>query len=163
MEEWREIRGFLKYSVSNHGNVRREPSQRPLQVYQNQCDVVCVGLMRGHKQYKRSLPLLVARAFLPRPITSDTPINKDGNRWNNHVENLIWRPRWFAIQYNKQFLHPYDNPISVPIRDTKANVKYIDSFACAVANGLLEKDIVLSILNATYTWPTYQIFEVIDY
>lgn len=162
MEElWEPIRGFLNYEVSNHGRVARRSSGRPLRFYENQYGVVCVGLMRGHVQYKRSVPLLVARAFIPKPFAHDTPINLDGNRWNCHVDNLAWRPRRHAIQYVKQFTDPYEYPILEPIREIKTGLEYNNSFECAIANGLLERDVVLSIVNKTYAWPTYQIFEVI--
>ena len=160
-EKWGEIRGFESYKVSNHGRIARSSTGRPLRFYLNQQGVVCVGLMRGHVQFKRSVPLLVARAFIPKPARHDTPINLDGDRWNCHVENLAWRPRWFAVEYNRQFQQMYDYPITKPIRDVKTGEVYPDSFRCAIANGLLEKDVVLSISNRTYVWPTYQIFEVV--
>jgi hypothetical protein len=119
--------------------------------------------MRDGVQHHRSVPLLVAKAFIPQPSGPfDTPINRDGDRHNNHVENLIWRPRWFAIKYNHQFKYPYDQPIYQPIIDLKSGDVYADSLACAKENGLLEEDLVLSILNRTYVWPTYQEFGVLE-
>lgn len=165
MEElWSEIRGFEAYEVSTYGRIIRSASGRFLQYYQNQYHVVNVGLMRGHAQFKRSVPLLVARAYVPKlaaHFAFNTPINIDGDRWNNRVDNLVWRSRRYAILYNQQFLNPYDNPITVPIVDIATGMEYPDSFSCAIANGLLEQDIVLAILNLTFTWPTYQIFEVV--
>ena len=160
-EKWRSIRGFPKYSVSNLGEIRRDQSGRILNQNANQYGAVFVGLMRGHKQYHRSVPLIVAKAFIPRPLAFDTPINLDGDRFNNRVDNLLWRPRWFAVQYNRQFNVPYDNPIPAPIRDIDTRQEYPNSFEVARAFGLLERDVVLSILNHTYTWPTYQFFEVV--
>lgn len=162
-ERWKTIKGFEKYSVSTFGYVRRDSSGRILASTPNQYGVVCVGLMQGYKQYNRSLPLLVARAFLPRSLGPfDTPINLDGNRYNNSIENLMWRPRWFAVQYNRQFRDPYDHPINRPIRDIKTGEVCQNSFLCAQRFGLLERDIVLSILNHTYTWPTYQQFQIVE-
>lgn len=161
-EEWTEIQDFPQYSVSTFGNICREPSGRQLRVFTNQYGVVCVGLMRDGIQFHRSVPLLVARNWLKRPSEPfDTPINLDGDRFNNRVDNLMWRPRKFAIQYNRQFTDPYPDPIVEPIRDTKTGEEYPNSFVCATTLGLLERDVVLSILNHTYTWPTYQIFEMV--
>lgn len=159
-ECWREIKEFPKYSVSDWGNVRREPSGRPLSLYTNQYGVLCVGLMRGHTQFNRSVPLLVARAFISQPPRFDTPINLNGDRLDNHVDNLMWRTRQFAIRYNRQFRYPYPNPIHYPIRDIATDEEYPNSFVVATTFGLLEEDVVLSIMNHTYTWPTYQLFEV---
>lgn len=162
-ERWKSIKGFPGYSVSNTGHIRAEKSGRILSQYENQYGVVCIGMMKDGKQKHRSVPLLVASAFLPpRGDAFDTPINLDGNRYNNHVENLAWRPRWFAIKYNKQFKEPYSYPIYQIIEDVKTGEQSENSFECARKYGLLESDVVLSIMNRTVVWPTYQEFQVIE-
>ena len=114
-------------------------------------------------QYHKSVPLLVAKAFLPEPGGPfDTPINLDGDRWNNCVENLAWRPRWFAIRYNQQFRYQYENPILTPIMDLETGAVSDNSFECAKDYGLLERDLVLAIVNSTPVWPTYQEFRAIE-
>jgi len=161
MEQWKVIPEFPRYEVSDRGRVRNTDTERIMRVKINQYGVVGVGLMRDGEQHHRSLPLLVAKAFIPNDKPPfDTPINLDGNRHNNEVENLAWRPRWFAIQYNRQFQRRYDNPIVVPIRDINTGDVYRDSFAVCTTFGLLERDLVLSIMNRTFVWPTYQQFEV---
>ncbi len=163
MEEWKEIDLFPEYSISNYGRVRSNKTDRILALSRNQYGVVQVGLMRNHKQYHRSVPLLVAKAFVPEPGGAfDTPINLDGDRTNNHMDNLVWRPRWFAIRYNQQFRHPYENSIVSPIIDLKTQEVSENSLECAKRYGLLEKDLVLSIINRTYVWPTYQEFGVLE-
>jgi hypothetical protein len=162
-EVWKQVEDFENYSVSNFGRVRSNWSERILVSYANQSGLVQVGLMKNGKQYHRSVPLLVARFFIPQPSGPfDTPINLDGNRNNNHVDNLMWRPRWFAVKYNKQFKEevPYENQINVPIEDLKTGEITENSFECAKKYGLLENEIILAILNNTYVWPTYQRFRV---
>jgi NUMOD4 motif len=163
IELWQTIEDFPDYSVSTFGNIRSDKSGRILALFENQFGLVMVGMMRDGVQRHRSVPLLVARAFIPQPSGPyDTPINLDGDRHNNRVENLIWRPRWFAIRYNRQFVRRYRNPILRPIEDTKTGEKTENSFECAKRYGLLEEDLVLSILNRTYVWPTYQQFRVLE-
>lgn len=162
-EEWRPIELFPDYEVSNHGRIRTNKSGRILQVNVNQYGLVQVGLMRDGVQRHRSVPLLVAKAFLSEPGGPfDTPINLDGDRYNNRLENLTWRPRWFAIRYNRQFRYPYENHISLPIEDIKTGEVSENSLECAKQYGLLESDVVLSIMNHTYVWPTYQEFRVLE-
>lgn len=162
-EHWRLIEHFPDYSVSDHGRVRTDKSDRILALSVNQSGLVQVGLMYNGVQRHKSVPLLVAKAFVPEPGGAfDTPINLDGDRRNNHMDNLAWRPRWFAIRYNQQFRYPYEYPILVPIVDLKTGVVSPNSFECSKEYGLLEKDLVLSILNRTYVWPTYQEFGVIE-
>jgi hypothetical protein len=163
MEHWKTIAEFPRYSVSNHGRVRRNASDRVLAPSENQYGVLQVGLMRDRTQFKRSVPLLVVTAFLPQPSgLFDTPINLNGDRTDNRLGNLAWRPRWFAVKYNKQFLEPWHSPIQRPLQDTKTGSVTANSWACFQRYGLLEKDLVLSILNRTYVWPTYQEFRVIE-
>ena len=163
VETWRPVYLFPGYSVSDHGRVRTDKTGRILALNENQYGLVQVGLMRDGVQYHRSVPLLVAKAFIPRETGPfDTPINLDGDRHNNHVDNLAWRPRWFAIKYNQQFRRPYENPIFSKIMDLKTGEISENSFECARRYGLLEQDLVLSILNRTYVWPTYQEFGLVE-
>lgn len=162
-ERWKSIDLFPDYSVSNFGRIRSNKTGRILKLTQNQFDLVQVGLMRDGVQRHRSVPLLVAKAFVPEPGGPfDTPINLDGDRYNNHVDNLVWRPRWFAIKYNQQFKNQYENPIMSPLIDLKTNEVSENSFECARRYGLLEKDLVFSVLNRTYVWPTYQEFGIYE-
>jgi NUMOD4 motif len=162
-ELWELIDFFPDYSVSNYGRIRSNKTERILSTYANQFGVVQVGLMRDGVQYHRSVPLLVAKAFIPQPPGPfDTPINLNGDRHNNRVDNLVWRPRWFAIRYNRQFRYPSKYSISEPIIDLKTEEVSENSFDCATRYGLLEEDLVLSVLNRTYVWPTYQEFGIFE-
>ena len=166
MEQWRPIDGFPGYSVSDSGNIRTDKSGRILALSENQYGLIQVGLMRNGVQAHRSVPLLVAKAFLPEiPGPFDTPINLDGNRHNNHISNLAWRPRWFAIKYNRQFKMEYENfpdRIMAPLVDLKTGEISANSFECARKYGLLEEDLVYSVMNRTYVWPTYQEFGIVE-
>jgi NUMOD4 motif len=162
-EHWKTIDLFPEYSVSNFGNVRSNKSSRILSISPNQYGVVQVGLMKNGVQYHRSVPLLVAKAFLPiKQGPFDTPINLDGDRLNNHVDNLVWRPRWFAVKYNRQFRFPSDLHISRPIVDLKTGEISINSMDCAKRYGLLEEEVVLAVMNKSYVWPTYQEFRIYE-
>lgn len=162
MEEWKPIATFKGYSVSNMGRIRNDKTERILETNLNQYGVMFVGLMREGVQRHRSVPLLVARAFLERKWPSfDTPINLNGDRTDNRVENLAWRPRWFAIRYNQQFHDRYDFGFPNRVRNTKTGEIYENSWDCAIKNGLLERDLVLSIFNNTYVWPLYVQFKAI--
>jgi hypothetical protein len=162
-ERWRRIKEFPGYSVSDRGQVRADKTGRILALNENQFGVVAVGMMRDGKQYHRSVPLLVAKAFVKgRSDIFDTPINLDGNRWNNNHTNLVWRPRWFAFKYNRQIREPYVHPILLPLQDVKTGEITVTSFKTAKRYGLLESDIVLSIANRTPVFPTWQEFRVLE-
>lgn len=162
IEHWKPIPGF-NYSVSDYGRIRSDKSGRIMALNKNQYGVLTVGMMRDGEQYHRSVPLLVVRAFLDPPSEAfDTPINLDGDRYNNHVSNLLWRPRWFAVKYNRQFREPYEYPIINQIENIKTGEISENSFECAKRYGILEEDLVLAILNRTYVWPLFQEFRIVE-
>lgn len=162
-EEWVIIRDFPDYSVSSHGRVRNNRTDRILAQIRNQQGLMFVGLSRDHNQYKRAVTLLVANAYLDPPQEPfDTPIQLDGDRTNNDVDNLMWRPRWFAYLYHQQFKRPPHNRIKSRIIDTKTKEISKNSKDCVVRYGLIERDLILAIANRTYVWPTYQIFQTLE-
>lgn len=164
MEEWVPVEGFDGYSVNKFGEVRLDHFDRLIHPHANQTNSVYVSLMRDGMQCQRSLAPIVAKAFLGKPVAPfDTPINLDGNRWNCAADNLMWRPRWFAIQYHRQFtIAPYRNPIKSPVKARGEREVFPDSFSAAMRYGLLERDVVMSIYNNTYAWPNYMVFEIAD-
>lgn len=161
--DWVSVQGFPGYSVNPLGQVRKDSNDRLLHIRLNQYGVPYVGLMREWQQCIRSLPRLVATTFIESPSAIfDTPINLDGDRSNCSVANLMWRPRWYAIHYVNQFKDPYFNPIDVPVRALETQEVFSDSMSAACCYGLLEREVVLSVLNKTPTWPTYLMFELAD-
>ncbi len=163
IEEWATIHAFPQYEASTFGYIRNVKTERIMQTKLNQYGVLGVKLMKDGTQFHRSVPLLIAATYIPKQNPAfDTPINLDGDRDNNAVANLMWRPRWHAVAYFKQFDHPYEHPILLRIVDRHTGETYNNSWHCAVTNGLLESDIVLSIFNRTYAGITFQEFEMVS-
>lgn len=161
-EEWAPVDDFPGYSVSSLGRVKNDDRDRVLTRLVNQHGIVHVGMVRDRLQYKRGVAVLVARSFLPPPYpeTFDTIIHLDGDRVNNEFTNLMWRPRWFAIAYHKQFGND-EMAYPVPIEDVKTGERFKNSIQAAMRYGLLDKEILTATLNRTYVWPTYQTFRVV--
>jgi hypothetical protein len=106
MEVWRTIYEFPRYSISNEGRVRNDDTGRLMRLSHNQYNILYVGLVSGRRQYKRSVAVLVAEAFLPdyeRTEPFDTPIHLNGDKADCRAHNLMWRPFWFAVKYHRQF------------------------------------------------------------
>lgn len=159
-EEWRQINEFRAYSVSDRGRIRNDITDRIMVLSPNQTGIVYVGLMHNGVQYKRSVARLVAEAFIDSPNSNhDTPMFLDGDRNNLATDNVVYRPRWYAINYMRQFEERFHSPISYPLREIASGDVYDNSWHASTHNGLLEKEVVFSVLNATYVWPTYQQFE----
>lgn len=161
--EWVSVPGFPKYDVNRLGQVRHRRTEHLVLPQINQFGVPYVGLVRDYDQKKRSLALLVARTFVDQSLENfDTPINLDGDRFNCSVDNLMWRPRWFAIQFHQQFKMWPVSYIEAPIRQLSDGKVFRGSREVASLYGLLERDILKSIQNRTYVWPTYQLFDLAE-
>jgi hypothetical protein len=161
-EEWRRIGEFPNYSVSSNGLVRNDETGRLMVRHLNQRGIPNVGLTRTKMQYRRSVSVLVATAFITtaRSLAFDTPINRDGDRLNCQVNNLAWRPRWYATEYFQQF--PTVGPgVNKAIEEMKTREVFKTSWDAALNFGLLDKDIVDAIVHHTCTRLTYQTFRVV--
>ena len=158
-----DVEAFPGYLIGEDGCVCNYETGHSLAIMRNKEGVHNVGMSRDTKQYKRSIALLVANNFLePHKYEAfDTPINLDGDRSNNHVDNLTWRPRWFAVRYNQQF--PNQIPgINRPIIETQSGERFENSWEAAIKYGLLDQEILAATMNRTYVWPTYQTFQVFE-
>jgi hypothetical protein len=164
-ESWAEIEEFPGYSVSDKGRVRNDVSGRILVLTENQYGLVKVGLSKEGKQHARSVALLVAQHHLEKPPDNtvfDTPINLDGDRHNNRAENLMWRPRWFAVKYHQQFGPDARTGYKTPIQVLSTGEIYPNSMAAAMRYGILAEDTVKSVILNTYTFPTFQKFKLMN-
>lgn len=160
MEEWVVLREFSDYSVSSYGRLRKNTTGQLMALLVNQKGVVNVGMTKSKVQHKRSLALIVATEFVlppPEHPNFDTPIHLDGDQRNNRADNLVWRPRWFAIRYQLQFKSPGEST-KVPIVDTDTGIVYPNSWEAAKEFGLLHRDLFMSVMNRTFVYPTYQVF-----
>lgn len=163
MEEWESLEalGFPGYKLSSLGEVRSERNDKVLKLSANQFGVVRIGLMKRdeNRQITLSLPRLVASMFVPgKSQQFNTPINLNGDRDNNTAKNLVWRPRWFAVEFFRQFDENMDPLFTTKIYDVETSAVYADSREAAKENGLLEKDIMKSVVNGSPCFPTWQIF-----
>ena len=166
-EQWASIEdlGYPDYSISDRGRIRNDKTERILRTSVNKQGVVKVGLVEypGWPQRTVSIARLVATRFLPPPPDPayDTPVHLDGDFSNNHADNLMWRPRWFAIRYHRQFegvLHKFTRPIVCIDTDEV----FEDCREAAMTYGMLEKDIFMDVTNQDGVWPHRYYFTLLD-
>lgn len=162
-QEWRPIEEFMGYSVSDVGQVRKDRFEKEMALSTNQIGIVNVGLTKDGRQYRRSVNLLVAKAFLEIPHSSfDSVINLNGDRFNNSYTNLVWRPRWFAFKYNKQFNEPiYDNYF--PIEEQDTGQRFYNPWEAAKTFGLIRREVVIAVMSKDRVWPTRQRFGTVSF
>ena len=153
-EQFRQIPEFVLYAVSNYGRVvnlrfDREMSQSPTQY-----DDLTVGLMKNGRQHRRSVKVLVAKAWVTgESLINDTVINKDGDRTNNFYTNLAWRPRWFAWKYHQQFEFVPNWVLHGPVMQVETQLVYDTIYDAAIINGCFFEDIRKSITFGTRVFP----------
>lgn len=115
MEEWRTIKDFENYEISNMGRVRSLP--HVVTQKGSNGKMVChpydgrvmkptitkgyykIGLPKDGKYYNKQIHRLVAEAFIPNPDNLPVVNHKDENPLNNTVENL----EWCTVQYNSTY------------------------------------------------------------
>ena len=104
MEVWKPIEEFKGlYEISNFGNVRSvdryiEYSNGYSRFYKGKLKktklatnkYVLVGLNKDKKEYTRLVHRFVAKAFIDNPYNKHCVNHIDGNKLNNHVDNLEW-------------------------------------------------------------------------
>jgi NUMOD4 motif len=158
-EEWKTIDEFPTYQISNFGRVVNQDTGRLIRESITRSNVVKIGLVSGDRQYTRSVKLLVAEHFVDgRSELFDTPIHLDGDPRNNIADNIVWRPRWFAWKYTRQFAEHEPGSERGPIIDLDTNDLYLDMVEAAIRNGLLVHDVWKSIYVKQPTFPTWQNF-----
>lgn len=161
---WERILDFPNYLVSNFGHVSNDHTGKMVSQSTTRQGAVKVNLLHNKTWHTKSVPVLVAEAFVPgRDEIFDTPIHLDGHQENNRADNLMWRPRWFAWRYTRQFIDINDIQYKGPLVDQNG-VVYRDVFDAATFNGLLFKEVWRSIhfINPVHeTFPTGQTFSFV--
>ena len=91
---WKPITGYEGlYEVCSAGFVRRMPSERVLNPSPDKDGYLRVTLYKNKKRKDMKMHRLVAEAFIENPENKPTVEHMDGNKKNNHVDNLIWATR----------------------------------------------------------------------
>ena len=101
MEEWKDIKGYEVYQVSNMGNVRREG--RLLKGRPTKNGYLVVALCVNSKYKNHYVHRLVASAFLNK--VGRVVNHLDGVKTNNNISNLEW------TTYSKNTIHAYSNDL----------------------------------------------------
>lgn len=163
-EVWVQIAGFPVYSISNLGRVINNEKGWPIRQSLNTSNILKVGLVRDHIQYTRSVKVLVAQHFVSgHNSLFNTPIQKDGDTYNCRADNLVYRPRWFAMKHAVQFHDIRQSHRQGPVREIKSGDTFENIVTAAIHNGLLFVDVLKSIRHGEPTFPTRQLFEIVHF
>lgn len=85
-EEWKTLVRYPMYQVSKYGRVGNIKTEKVLKLCVNSSGYKKV-VLNGKNEYVHRL---VAETFIPNPYNLPEVNHKDGNKWNNCVDNLEW-------------------------------------------------------------------------
>lgn len=158
--EWADIEEFPNYQVSNRAEFVNLRTQNSVIPSRNQMGHAKITLVKDRVPTTRSVAVIVANAFLgpPNPPHFDTPIHLDGQLMNCAADNLMWRPRWFAIRYHKQFRVERFYEYDVHIEDIETGEVYDSVKDVCITHGLHYMDVIRSYVEETYVPLTLQEF-----
>lgn len=121
-EKW--IRGYEGlYSVDTDGNiwsyhtVYNKKEKRNLKLHIR--DYITVSLRKDGKDKRYRVHRLVAEHFIPNPDNLPQVNHKDGNKYNNNINNLEW------ISQSDNAKHAFANGLQLP---SKPNCKSVSQY-----------------------------------
>lgn len=159
--DWETLEEFPQYAVSNFGEFVNMRTDRDVNPSRNQMGHAKVTLVSERQQYTRSVAQLVAQAFVPRneeDVHFDTPIHLDGDLMNCMADNLMWRPRWYAIRYQKQFQFEDFHNDQGHRQELNSGDIYTSMKEVCTTNGLYYYDVIKSCVEETFVPITFQEF-----
>ena len=139
MEEWKDIPDYEGiYEASTYGNIRTKDGKTTSnRRYENRCwksrqlkgrgDNPITGkrvsLWKEGKRREFLVARLIALTFLGEPPEGFTVNHKDGNRFNNNIENLEWLSRADNIRHGFE-TGLYHTQIAITVSDGKKLLQF---------------------------------------
>lgn len=175
---WKDVVGYEGiYEVSKCGQVRTKEGkttsnarykkrvwkQRILKQKVSKDDTCRVSLWRNGKERTWLVHRLIAKAFIPKVEEKDYINHIDGNRLNNHVDNLEW------CDHTENNNHAFDNGLMttnkqiVLMNKKTKDLKYFRSLAKASEHlGFNSGYLSGMFKNGRYELKDYEIFKIIN-
>lgn len=118
-EIWKEINGFSNYKISNMARVQNITTKIILKHIER--DYINVNLYNNKKLKRFAIHRLIATHFIDNPDNKKVVNHKNGNKFDNRIENLEWTTTSENIQ------HAHDNGLikgsSLKVKIQKINSK----------------------------------------
>lgn len=150
------------YAVSNYGNVMNINTKKILSPQDRGYLTITlhnVSNTRGNKGYRKQYKIhrLVARYFIDNPENKPYVNHKDGNKHNNHVDNLEWvTESENTIHAYKTGLIPVQKPIKATNLDNPSIIEVFESLSECARYFNCNKSYIHRALNKTYGKNTYK-------
>lgn len=110
MTEWRKIKGFEHYSISNKGEVKNA-SGHTVKPFRTNGGYLQIHLFNDGERTKKYIHRLVAETFVKNPKKLPEVNHKDGDKMNNSVDNLEWCSRTSNLIHSYYVLKNHVKPV----------------------------------------------------
>ena len=104
-KKWKQINGFTRYKISNHGDILNVKTNRILKTYKDTSGYIRVDIQEKIngviKERKSSLHRLLAENFIRNPNNYKCVNHIDGNKTNFDLCNLEWCTQKQNIYHSK--------------------------------------------------------------
>lgn len=163
-ERWASLDalGFPDYSVSTWGRIRKDTTGRQMAQSRTNSGLMKVALVGREGRSTLEVSRLVAAYFLlGQSDLNNSIIHLDGNKEHTFVDNLAWRPRWFSLQYHKQF-QKEDDWIDASVLNVTTGEVFKNSHAAVVAYGILAKHLRADLVNQRGFFPHGHIYRLYE-
>lgn len=123
-EQWKPINGFENYEISNHGKVNSLDYGEELIPHISR-GYYHVSLHDYDLIKKAKIHRLVAEHFIPNPEDKAIVNHKDGNKLNNHIDNLEW------MSHSENTMHSFyelKDPRMTPVEQYSLDGELIDTY-----------------------------------
>lgn len=140
-EIWSFIEG-THYEISTLGRVRRIGKRNLTKGHLDKLGYVVVALPINNKRINFRVHRLVAQAFIPNTENKEQVDHIDGNRTNNHVENL----RWVTAEENSNNQHRREAYLKTVERN-RINKKIQDKLKSIFSTGISKLELIGKIIE----------------
>jgi hypothetical protein len=128
---------FPEYLVSSDGKIysrKRSLIPTELKLDTNKFGYGQITLFNGAIKMKKRVHRLVAEAFIPRTTDTFVVNHKDGNKQNNHVDNLEWCSQSDNIKH--AYAHGLRKPLGSRHFSSKLTEEKVREIRKLIADGL---------------------------
>lgn len=130
-EEIRNVVGYEgEYGVTSHGRLYGFKSRKWLKPRTNYRGYHIIRLLKDKIPHEHTVHRLVGYAFIPNPQGKPQINHKDGNKLNNHVDNLEW------VTATENMQHCYELGLNKCLKLSAAEKKEIQELYASGAYSL---------------------------